>query len=475
MAIDDSDSEAIKADFMTIDNFRGEFDYLDPDYACDVDFKGLKFHSVMHAIRFLRYSHSFDGKKYNYMDSRELPTDMQRNVDTIGEAVTLEDADENPYWNENRQNWIELLLRDKYRRNESLRKKLAETGERGILYRSGDHFLGYDRNKGRNMVGRITEEIRKDVVEYKDHLVWLFMCQNMSKEDFDITLDETKDSQSIERHVFKGKCCYDIGRIPSCHLRPANPSISRVHASLCMKKNGTVCVVSYNSVTGITVGGKYVKANHPVPLKNGDQLTIGASKRVYLIVIENDMVRRKLQSVTAKRLELKQKAEQKAKEVHTELDTYLKGSDEIVVLNLSYKTKRPDIYDFFMTCGEIEYVQLPQERGASDDLTSDNTAASRGIAFVKFKDKRSAANALERDGMYLNYRKVRVKYKTKQTWKEQQRTFRRRSRSRSRSRSSSSSESNRHWRPSYSSNRRSHHDRRGRNSVSSRSSSASSH
>lgn len=106
---------------------------------------------------------------------------------------------------------------------------------------------------------------------------------------------------------------------------------------------------------------------------------------------------------------------------------------QVVVLNINFKTKRSDIYDFFSTCGEVVSVQLPQAGGISDDPTSDNVLAKRGIAFVKFKDKKGAANALERDGMYLNYRKIHVEYKNQHTSDSHNNPIKVRSRSRERS------------------------------------------
>ncbi|ORM39562.1 uncharacterized protein BXIN_2919 [Babesia sp. Xinjiang] len=432
MEVEGLDSAALRAVLMRIDNFTGEYDFLDPDYRCIVLFNGLEFRSIIHGVRFLRYSHMIEGKTYRY-DAQEQPNDTVS--DYISRMDTSEESEcreENPLWAVHRHEWLELLLRDKFRRNGDIRNRLGKTGDRRILYISEDMFLGSDGKNGQNKIGRITEQIRDDVAAHKDHRVWLFMCQNMCSENFSISIEESKDDGGMHRHRFEGKCCYDIGRIPSCDLKPANPSISRVHASICMNKRGRVCLVNYNTATGVSVNGNSLKAHEPFALTSGDKFTLGASKRIYRVDIDANIVSETMATMERKRRELQRKAAIQAQRVNTELETFLKGHDEIIVLNVSYKTKRADLYDFFSSCGDVESVQLPQSRGYSDDATSDDTLAQRGIAFIKFRDTKSAARALERDGMYLNYRKIQVKYKSEPSSKP-----RRQSRSVSRSRSRS--------------------------------------
>ncbi|CDR94606.1 RNA binding protein, putative [Babesia bigemina] len=412
MEVEGLDSAALKAILMRIDNFEGEFDFLNPAYKCRVVFKGIAFHSVAHGLRFLRLSHNIDGQEYHYDGSDHLPAHVANHVSSMDVSATSEGSDENPLWSAHRHEWLELLLRDKYRRNGDIRTRLGKTGDRQIVFTSTDLFLGFDGKSGQNKVGRITEQIREDMSAYKDHRVWLLMCQNMSAEDFWVTVEESHGDSGICKHRLEGKCLYDIGRIPSCDLKPANPSISRVHASIYMNKRGHVCMVNYNDVTGVTVNGQRLEPHEPFAMRNGDRFTLGASKRVYRISIDRDLVSRKMAEIASKRRELQHKADLHAKRVSNELETFLKGHDEVVVLNVSYKTKRADLYDFFSSCGDVESIQLPQNRGSSDDPASDETLARRGIAFIKFRDKKGAARALERDGMYLNYRKIQVKYKS---------------------------------------------------------------
>ncbi|GBE60227.1 FHA domain-containing protein [Babesia ovata] len=421
----------------------GEFDFLNPEYKCRVVFNGIPFASVAHGLRFLRLSHKIGGQEYHYDGSDHLPAHVSNFVSTMDVSTAPEGVEENPLWNAHRHEWLELLLRDKYRRNGDIRSRLGKTGDRQIVFKSDDLFLGSDGKSGQNKVGRITEQIREDMCAYKDHRMWLLMCQNMSSEDFWVTVEETQGDSGVCKHRLEGKCLYDIGRIPSCDLKPANPSISRVHASIYMNKRGHVYIVNYNDVTGVTVNGQRLEPHEPFALRNGDRFTLGASKRVYRIVIDRDLVSRKMAEIARKSRELQHKADLQAKRVSNELETFLKGHDEVgnyiclvyafqvVVLNVSYKTKRADLYDFFSSCGDVDSIQLPQHRGSSDDPASDETLARRGIAFIKFRDKKGAARALERDGMYLNYRKIQVKYKSEDSWEPVHRREQPRSRSRS--------------------------------------------
>ncbi|GIX62609.1 FHA domain-containing protein [Babesia caballi] len=436
MEVGDLDSTALRAVFMRIDNFSGEFDFLDPNYRCRVVFMGVDFRSVGHGVRFLRFSHTVGGQKYHYDASNPLSKDVIGYISQMDSDAHPDGLEENPLWTAHRHEWLELLLRDKFRRNGDVRSRLAKTGDRKIVYISDDLFLGSDGKNGQNKIGRITEQIRDDMLAYKDHRVWLFMCQNMSAEDFWVSIEESSGNDNSQRHRLEGKSCYDIGRLPTCHLKPANPSISRIHATICMNKRGSVCMVNYNSATGVTVNGHALEPHEPFALSSGDRFTLGASKRIYRLHIDPHLVSHRAAQAAEKRREVQRKAEAESRRVNTELETFLKGHDEVgacaprchpfqvVVLNLSYKTKRSDLYDFFSSCGAVESVQLPQSRGSGDDPASDEALAQRGIAFIKFRDKKGAACALERDGMYLNYRRIQVKYKSDHGFEPRRREWR---------------------------------------------------
>jgi predicted component of type VI protein secretion system len=63
-----------------------------------------------------------------------------------------------------------------------------------------------------------------------------------------------------------------IGRDPQCHLRPANPIISKRHCVIVIRE-GHVFIRDLNSTNGTYVNDMVIKGEHE--LANGDQINIG--------------------------------------------------------------------------------------------------------------------------------------------------------------------------------------------------------
>ncbi|EKX73656.1 hypothetical protein BEWA_036920 [Theileria equi strain WA] len=418
-----ADDEYFRRMFTRIDNFVGEYDFLDLNYPCNIRFKGHNFPSVAHVIYLLRYVHKIDGVEYHFTLHGGLQETFVNSITALKSEDLNKDLEPNPEWESWRYECLDKILRDKFKRNVELREKLRKTGDRDILYILHDLYLGSDGKNGQNILGRITEGIRADIEQFKDHVVWLSVCNNLCSEPFSIEIEQDDD-----RFDLTGSNCYDIGRLPSCHIKPLNTSISRIHASVFVDKGANIYIVNYNALTGLKLNNRTLEAHTPKRLHNGDEFTLGTSSRIYKVYIDRDHTRNYLERVEDRRKENVKKASLKAKNLENELKTFLEGSLEVMVSNVSYKTKRAELYDFFGVCGEIDSIKIPQ-RGRSEE--GDDACASRGIAFIKFKTRKAAEAALEKDGTSLNYRKIQVKYATQDSWEA---TFVRSRERRSRSR-----------------------------------------
>ncbi|KAK2195692.1 bifunctional RNA-binding domain superfamily/YbiA-like superfamily/Forkhead-associated (FHA) domain/RNA polymerase Rpc34/NADAR/RNA recognition motif domain/SMAD-FHA domain superfamily/Winged helix DNA-binding domain superfamily/RNA polymerase Rpc34-like/Nucleotide-binding alpha-beta plait domain superfamily/Winged helix-like DNA-binding domain superfamily [Babesia duncani] len=404
--VNPSDELLLKAAFMRIDNFIGEYDFLDIGYKCDVKFKGFVFPSLLHCLHFAKHAHEIHGRNWSLSNDSFIPDDGLAVARKLAKCEPLEllklfaSDNVNRYWNEFRLDWVESMIRDRYRRNAALRQKLCNTGDRDIVYRLDDLFLGSVGTSGQNQLGRLTGKVRKEITQCTDHLVWLAQCENMGTDVFELILEENANG-NVTEHPLEGKCCYTIGRHLSCDFKPLNPSISRVHASIYLDRN---------------YGGKFQY------LKWGKMLQLGTSKRTYRIMLNYDPAERHAQKLREKKNELNKRAAIKHREIESELETLLHGGLEVMVTNLGFKTKRGDLSDYFGTCGEIDSIILPQDRRSfTEDPSlqeSDDAEARGGVAFITFRDKFGAAKAIEKDGSFLNYRRIHVKYRRNFKWKQ---------------------------------------------------------
>ncbi|MFO0574346.1 MAG: FHA domain-containing protein [Polyangia bacterium] len=66
-----------------------------------------------------------------------------------------------------------------------------------------------------------------------------------------------------------------VGRARNCDVVLRNPSISKLHAHIRREPNGSFVIIDQNSHNGTAVGGIRVPPSQPVPLRVGEQLTIG--------------------------------------------------------------------------------------------------------------------------------------------------------------------------------------------------------
>ena len=158
-----------------IDNFNGDFAFLNNEYPCDVYFEGKMFPNVYNAFQAARTSGEY------------FRTQFQKTL-TISERFELSKQIRDPEnWRSRRLIVMETLLRDKFRRHRDLRTKLANTGRRELINCYNDAtisnlFWGVAKKQGQNQLGIILSTIRGDIQGNRDLDKWVQFCAKVQKQ-----------------------------------------------------------------------------------------------------------------------------------------------------------------------------------------------------------------------------------------------------------------------------------------------------
>jgi predicted NAD-dependent protein-ADP-ribosyltransferase YbiA (DUF1768 family) len=158
-----------------IDNFNGDFAFLNNEYPCDVYFEGKMYPNVYNAFQAARTTGEY------------FRTQFQKSL-TITERFELSKQIRDPVnWESRRLIVMETLLRDKFRRHRDLRVKLANTGRRELVNSYNDVtvsnlFWGMVKKQGQNQLGIILSTIRQDIQGQKDLDKWVQFCTSVQRE-----------------------------------------------------------------------------------------------------------------------------------------------------------------------------------------------------------------------------------------------------------------------------------------------------
>ena len=137
---------------MMIDSFTGEYGFLSNFYPCPIELDGELYPSVEHA---------FQAAKTDDFSMRWLIM----NASTAGAAKKFgRTAPLRKGWDEMRVEVMRGLLKQKFRYL-PLAQKLRDTGEAELIEGNwwGDQFWGVCHGKGKNHLGRLLMEIRKEL------------------------------------------------------------------------------------------------------------------------------------------------------------------------------------------------------------------------------------------------------------------------------------------------------------------------
>lgn len=190
-----------------IDNFNSYFDFLNNDYPTWVYFEGLLFPCVNAAYQAARSDKQHIREKISKIDTPQELWDI---------AINIEDP---PNWVKERLRIMEMLLRDKFRRNKELRDKLKATGDRELINTYAEpspsnFYWGVVNGKGQNQLGRLLEAIRIDIMNNTDLEKWL-MFVFRPEEDQDlipiIKINVYKEGEMIDSVELKNRSYYLLG------------------------------------------------------------------------------------------------------------------------------------------------------------------------------------------------------------------------------------------------------------------------
>lgn len=318
---------------------------------------------------------------------------------------------EDPDWPRYRLKWMELIQRDKFRRNSDIREKLRQTGGRELVWlNTGDSFFGQTSlNRGQNHLGRILMEIRQNIVEDTELESWLVICHDIETEERSLPvlrlLERREGETTTTEILLRGKSFYRIGKLADNDLVALNPSVSRRHAALIVLKGGHVLLTDLKSKAKTFKNGAPLEHDHVgVQMQTNDSFSLGASSRHYLLEIDTTSVVDYLQK---RGRDLNRELNLLNDQVAEAAGISNKSLTKVFVGGLAYSTSRYDICELFAEIGNIKSIIIPQvDRSIPSDY--EGAYCVRGIAFVDFEDAESAKKALECSGRPVNGRTVAV-------------------------------------------------------------------
>ncbi len=383
-----------------IEGFSGYFEFMSNDFPAEVFYQG----------------HIYSNVSYAYHAAR-APNEKMRNI--IQKSPTLNSMydiaktfDEPKDWAFRQLKVMESLVRDKFRRSRELREKLQATGERelvNVMTADEDNagFWGVVGNKGQNQLGRVLEQIRKDIVDDIELEHWLFATFPLQEDKRSlpsIKLEVSKDNKPIDDVLLDGKSYYLMGALPKkCDYVMSHPSISRLHACIFNDQEAGATLLDLGSKAGTWLNGEKLKVCFPYLLKPGGQIIFGQSTRKHVVSIDYSAVKSNFEQ-EEKQFERELRQLEKLQDPNLDKESVkeilgLVKQDTVYVGNLEYSVSETDLREFFKNCGKIISIRIP------DDY---QTRRKKGYAFITFDSEAAAKQAKRHSGMLLYNRKIKV-------------------------------------------------------------------
>jgi predicted NAD-dependent protein-ADP-ribosyltransferase YbiA (DUF1768 family) len=396
-----------------ISSFTLEYSFLSNDHICLVHYEGLLYASVTHAFQAARSSDQSVKEKISKIHDLESMYEI---------AETIEDP---PGWLKARGRIMEVIIRDKFRRNPVLRQRLSDT-KNSLLVNSYEDatnpnnlYWGTVGERGENTIGKILMKIRSDIKNEIELDNWILVTFDLIKDDSEIPtiiLHEYKNNKKLRRVALEDKSYYIIGSAVDCDLRLSHNSIDSYHAALAHEKQLGLILIDLNSVSGTFLKGTKIRKSIPAPLDQNEIIYFGDKKKYYEVEIDYEYVRRECEKKITdidRELELLEMMQNPSKNPEAIKESLgLVKTSKIYVENLPRKScNEKDIKELFVTLGEIVEVDISRNK-------------QRSQAYVTFKNFKSAESATKWNGMIFHGKRLNISLEKK--------------RKRSRSRSSSS-------------------------------------
>ena len=397
-----------KRELERIDNFNGYFDFLNNDFPCPVYYEGLIYKAVSYAFQAARATEQYIREKIVRADTL---------MEMYEIAANIEDP---PDWQKNRLKVMEMLIRDKFRRNSELREKLRATETRELINTFRDAtvsnlFWGVVDKKGQNQLGRILELVRDDIHHNIDLEKWLFMTFNLEDDKNLIPVVELqvyKGDEKIETVRLQEKSHYSLGKLTGADVLMTHQSISRRHAMIIVDSKLGVCVMDLGSKCGSFLDNKKLEQCFPYKISNDSILTFGLSTRRYLVKFDYTAVEKYVAIKTkniAKEIKIYEAYNEDPsadiESVKTALG--LLAKDTIFVGGISDNTSQKELEEFFSQFGKIKDTRIPIDR---------QTGKTKSIAFITFQDEKDCKKALEQDGIRFKTRRLKIKIAEKKNF-----------------------------------------------------------
>ena len=137
---------------MKIDNFKGEYFFLSNFYPTKIKYNGIQYLNNEAAFQAQKCTTMEDRIKFSYLN----PSDAKK----LGRRIILRND-----WESVKISIMHDIVFEKFKQNPHLTKKLLDTGdvylEEGNNW--GDRIWGTVNGVGRNELGKILMEVRKEI------------------------------------------------------------------------------------------------------------------------------------------------------------------------------------------------------------------------------------------------------------------------------------------------------------------------
>lgn len=152
---------------------QGEYDYLSNAHRARVYLPGDSNH-------YPSVEHAFQASKTDDLATRQAirAASSAKDAKVAARGIQISDA-----WRAASGRIMEALVRDKFRRHDKYREQLLSTGRQLLAFLNdhNDRVWGVCNGKGENKLGLLLTQIRDDIRQKRDTVMWLQACFQLEK------------------------------------------------------------------------------------------------------------------------------------------------------------------------------------------------------------------------------------------------------------------------------------------------------
>lgn len=386
-----------KLNVETIDDFNGDFGFLNNEYEAEVYYEGLLYPNVYSAFQASRSSKEFIRKQIS---------EAKSSYEVYSLSQQIEDPKD---WPSRRLKVMESLIRDKFTRHLDLKQELIATGNRMLVNKyahetSSNLFWGKVKNKGSNYLGIILMNIREEIFKNQNLMFWLY--NNIELPQIKQLYPEFKvrlsfQSQLIKIDVLDSKSYYFIGSSKKDDMVIGHEAVDGHAMVLAFDTKKGLIAVKTNINGEIKVKDTIIPYLIPTCIKNKSIIHFNDS-----VSIQIECMIQKIQDYLQKRqrdmeYELKTLESQATNPNKDEIVMASYGISENKTLFVSgFKSiAEKELRDIFKVFGDVDSIRIPVDKYTGKD---------RGFAFVTFRNTSATQTALKTP-LYHNEQKLIVK------------------------------------------------------------------